>query len=121
VIYRVLADLVLLVHLAFIVFVVLGGFLALRWPRLAWLHIPAAIWGAYIEFFDKVCPLTPLENHFRRLGGQAGYEGGFIEHYVTAIIYPDGLTRPVQIVLGVAVVVTNVVAYSILARRARRR
>ena len=120
-IYRLLADLVLLFHLAFIVFVVLGGLLVLRRPRAAWLHIPAVIWGAYIEFFDGPCPLTPMENHFRRLGGQAGYEGGFIDHYVTAIIYPEGLTRPVQIGFGVAVVVINVVAYVLVVRRARRR
>ena len=120
-IYRLLADLVLLVHLAFIVFVVFGGLLVVRRPLVAWLHIPAVIWGAYIEFFDGPCPLTPMENHFRRLGGQAGYSGGFIEHYVTAIIYPDGLTRPVQVGLGVAVVVINVFAYFLVVRQARRR
>ena len=120
-IYRILADLVLIVHLAFIVFVILGGILVVRKPRLAWLHIPAVIWGAYIEFFDGPCPLTPLEKYFRRLGGEAGYEGGFIEHYVTAIIYPDGLTRGIQITFGVAVVVINVVAYFFVARRARLR
>jgi len=120
-IYRLLADLVLLVHLAFIVFVVFGGLLVVRRPLVAWLHIPAVIWGAYIEFFDGPCPLTPMENHFRRLGGQAGYSGGFIEHYVTAIIYPDGLTRPVQVGLGVVVVVINVSAYFLVVRRARRR
>jgi hypothetical protein len=121
VIYRLLADLVLLVHLAFIVFVVLGGLLVVRRPHAAWLHIPAVIWGAYIEFFDGPCPLTPMENHFRRLGGQAGYEGGFIDHYVTAIIYPEGLTRPVQIGFGVAVVAINALAYILVVRRARRR
>jgi len=109
--HRWLADLVLLVHLAFIVFVVLGGFLVLRRPRVAWLHIPAALWGTYIELFDGWCPLTPLEKHFRLLGGQAGYEGGFIEHYVTAIIYPDGLTRTVQITFGVLVVLVNIAVY----------
>lgn len=118
-IYRLLADLVLIVHLAFIVFVVLGGILVLRRPRVAWLHIPAVIWGAYIEFFDGPCPLTPLEKHFRSLGGEAGYDGGFIEHYVTAIIYPDGLTRTIQISFGVAVVVINVIAYTVVARRTR--
>ena len=117
-IYRLLADLVLIVHLAFIVFVVLGGLLVWRRPRLAWLHVPAVIWGAYIEFFDGPCPLTPLEKHFRRLGGQAGYDGGFIEHYVTAIIYPDGLTRGVQITFGLLVVLINVFAYrKVLKRR----
>lgn len=118
-IYRLLADLVSIVHLAFIVFVVLGGLLVVRRPRVAWLHVPAVVWGAYIEFFNDPCPLTPLEKQFRGLGGQAGYDGGFIEHYVTAIIYPDGLTRRVQIGLGVAVVVINVIAYVFVTRRAR--
>ncbi len=109
--YRLLADLVLIVHLAFIVFVVLGGILVLRRPRLAWLHIPAVVWGAYIEFLDDPCPLTPLEKYLRRLGGEAGYAGGFIEHYVTAIIYPEGLTRGIQITFGVLVIVINILAY----------
>lgn len=116
-IYRVLADLVLVVHLAFILFVVVGGLFVLRWPRLAWLHVPVVLWGAWIEFSGRICPLTPLEVAFRRRGGQAGYEGGFIEHYITAIIYPDGLSRGIQVALGVAVVVINVTAYVILIRR----
>lgn len=110
--FRLLADLVLVLHLAFTVFVVLGGVLVLRRPRLAWIHLPAAAWGAALEFFGWICPLTPLENHLRRLGGQAGYAGGFIEHYVTAVLYPDGLTRTVQITFGVMVVVINVAAYA---------
>jgi hypothetical protein len=117
--YRWLADLVLLVHLAFIVFVVVGGFMVLRWPKLIWLHVPTAISGAAIEFFGWICPLTPLENHFRRLGGEAGYEGGFIEHYLTALIYPTGLTRGVQIVIGLFVVGVNLVAYALYFRRRR--
>ena len=118
--YRWLADLVLLVHLAFIVFVVLGGLLVVRRRNLVWLHLPAVIWGAYIEFFDGPCPLTPMEKHFRRLGGEAGYEGGFIDHYITAIIYPDGLTREVQIFFGVLVVGINLLAYAKLWRRRPR-
>ena len=109
--YRWLADLVLVVHLVFILFVMLGALLVIRKPKLAWLHLPAAIWGSWIEFSGRICPLTPLENHFRGLGGQAGYSGGFIEHYITAIIYPDGLTRTVQITLGVFVVLINLLAY----------
>lgn len=109
--YRILADLVAALHLLFVVFVVLGGILVLRWPRLAWLHAPAAIWGALIEFAGWICPLTPLENALRRRGGQAGYEGGFIEHYVMPILYPAGLTRGVQIALGVIVVAINAVVY----------
>ena len=116
-IYRLLADLVLVVHFAFVLFVIFGGLLVIRRPKLAWLHLPAAIWGSWIEFSGRICPLTPLENHFRMLGGQAGYEGGFIEHYVTAIIYPQGLTRSVQIALGVVVVGINVLVYAVIWRR----
>ena len=115
------ADLVLVVHLAFVLFVVLGGLLALRWPRVAWAHVPVAIYGATIEFVGFVCPLTPLEVWLRRRGGEAGYEGGFIEHYVTAALYPTGLTREIQLALGLAVLAINGVVYGILLRRRRRR
>jgi hypothetical protein len=107
-----LADAVLVVHLAFVLFVGLGGLLVLRWPRLAWVHLPAVVWGGYIEFSGRICPLTPLENSLRRLAGEAGYEGGFIEHYVTAWIYPDGLSREIQVVIGIAVFVVNVLIYA---------
>jgi len=117
--YRLLADALLVVHLAFVAFVVLGGLLVLRWPRLAWIHLPAALWGALIEFAGFVCPLTPLEVGLRRLGGEAGYEGGFIEHYVTAALYPAGLTRTVQVVLGCGVLVVNLLVYARLMRRGR--
>ena len=106
-----------MVHFAFVLFVIFGGLLVIKRPKLAWLHLPAAVWGSWIEFSGRVCPLTPLENHFRRLAGQAGYEGGFIEHYITAIIYPTGLTRSVQIVLGLVVVGMNIIAYTILIQR----
>lgn len=119
--WRTLADLVLLLHGAFVLFVVLGGFLVLRWPRLAWVHLPAALWGAAIEFGGWICPLTPLEVALRQRGGEAGFGGGFIEHYVTAALYPDGLTRPVQVVLGVAVLVVNGWVYWRVTRRDRRR
>lgn len=115
--YRVLADAVLVVHFAFVLFVVLGGLLVLRWPRIAWVHIPVAVYGAVIEFVGFVCPLTPLENSLRRLGGEAGYQGGFVEHYVTAALYPTGLTREIQLVLGVGVLVLNAVVYTIVIRR----
>jgi len=114
-IYRALADLVLVVHLLFVAFVVLGGLLVLRRPRLAWLHLPAAIWGVLIEFAGWVCPLTPLENSLRTRGGEAGYSGGFIEHYLTAALYPLGLTRGVQFVLGMLVLVLNLAIYGRLA------
>ena len=119
--YRLLADLVVLVHFGFVLFVVLGGLLALRWPRAAWVHLPAALWGAGIEFAAGICPLTPLENHLRRLGGEAGYTGGFVEHYVLPVLYPDGLTRGVQLVLGTFVLVLNIAVYTIVWRRRSRR
>jgi hypothetical protein len=121
VLHRWLADAVLVVHLGFIVFVVLGGLLVARWPRLAWLHIPVVAWGAWIEFTAGVCPLTPLENALRQRGGEAGFEGGFIEHYVTNLIYPGGLSRAAQAVLGVLVCVINGAVYwQLLARRRRQ-
>ena len=118
--YRLLADLVVLVHSGFVLFVVLGGLLVLRWPRAAWVHLPAAFWGAGIEFLGGICPLTPLENHLRRLGGEAGYTGGFDEHYVLPVLYPAGLTRGVQLVLGTFVLVLNIVVYAIAWRRRSR-
>lgn len=120
-IWRTLADLVLLLHLCFVLFVILGGVLALRWPRVAWVHVPVALYGAFIEFAGFVCPLTPLENALRRRGGEAGYEGGFIDHYVTATIYPQGLTRTAQLVLGVAVLVVNAAVYAVWWHRRRSR
>ena len=118
-IYRALADLILALHLVFVLFVVLGGLLVLRWPRTAWLHIPAAVWGVLIEYTGWICPLTPLENSFRTRGGEAGYSGGFIEHYIQPVLYPAGLTRGTQIVLGSFVLLLNLSAYGILLARAR--
>ena len=118
--FRGLADLVLVVHLAFVLFVVLGGVAALRWPRVAWVHIPVELYGAGIEFIGFICPLTPLEVSLRRRGGEAGYEGGFIEHYITAALYPTGLTREIQIALGVGVLVLNAAVYTVWLRRRRR-
>ncbi len=117
--YRLAADTVVFLHFAFTVFVVLGGFLAWRWRRLAWIHVPAAVWGAFIEFAGWICPLTPLENHFRRLAGEAGYTGGFIEHYLLPVLYPRGLTPTIQIILGIIVVVVNGYAYWVYFRRRR--
>jgi Protein of Unknown function (DUF2784) len=120
-IYRALADLVLVVHLAFVLFVVLGGLLVLRWPRLAWLHTPAAIWGVLIEYAGWICPLTPLENSFRTRGGEAGYSGGFIQHYIQPVLYPAGLTRSTQVVLGSLVLILNLAAYGVVISRTRSR
>ncbi|WP_259756527.1 DUF2784 domain-containing protein [Pseudomonas sp. GCEP-101] len=118
--YRLAADAVVLLHLGFILFVLLGGLLALRWPRLAWLHVPAAAWGMAVEFLHLYCPLTPLENHFRALAGGQGYPGGFIEHYLIPLIYPAGLTKATQVVLGAVVVAVTVPPYLLLLRRALR-
>ena len=119
--YRALADAVVVLHFCFVLFVVLGGLFALRWPRSAWVHLPAALWGAGIEFVGGICPLTPLEIHLRRLGGEAGYAGGFVEHYVLPVLYPEALTRDVQYILGGIVVGLNVLIYAIVLRRWRAR
>lgn len=119
--YRMLADLVVLAHLAFVLFVVCGGAAVLRWPRLAWLHLPAAAWGALVEYAGWICPLTPLEDALRQAGGQAGYAGDFVTHYVIPVLYPDVLTRGVQLGLGTLVVLVNAGFYWQVALRARRR
>jgi Protein of Unknown function (DUF2784) len=118
--YKVLADLVLLVHIAFVAFVVIGGVAVLRWPRLAWVHLPAVIWAVWIEYAGWICPLTPLENALRQAGGDAAYAGGFIDYYVVPVLYPAGLSRAVQVVLGSVVLLLNTLAYWQLARQRRR-
>ncbi len=118
---RIAADLIVLVHFAFVIFVVAGGLLALKWPKMAYLHIPAAVWGAWIGFANWICPLTPLENHLRRLVGEAGYAGGFIEHYITRILYPAGLTAGMRVTLGIAVVAANLLVYGVYFARRRSR
>lgn len=114
------ADCLVLLHLAFIIFVVAGGFTVLKWPWMAWLHVPAAGWGAMIEFRGWVCPLTPLENSLRQLAGEKGYSEGFIEHYILQIIYPPGLTRDIQTGLGIAVILINMLIYGVLLIRSLR-
>src|SRR5262245_21084583 len=106
--YSLLANAVLIVHGCFIVFVTLAGLAVLRWPRLAWLHLPAVAWAVFVEFSGRICPLTPLENEFRMRGGEAGYTGGFIDHYLTSWIYPEGLTRNAQFVIGTLFLALNV-------------
>ncbi|HSW31208.1 MAG TPA: DUF2784 domain-containing protein [Longimicrobiales bacterium] len=115
-----LADLVLAFHAAFVGFVVLGGLLTLRWPRAAWVHVPCALWGSWVVIAGWICPLTPLEVSLRRGAGEVGYGGGFLEHYVQLALYPPGLTRPVQVVLGLAAVAFNVAVYAWAWRRRRR-
>jgi len=112
--WRLAADALVVIHLGFILFVLLGGLLLLRWPRLLWLHLPAVAWGVTVEFFHLLCPLTPWENQLRQAAGDAGYEGGFIEHYLIPVIYPAGLTPQVQLWLGGFVVLINVGVYAYL-------
>ena len=118
--FRAAADLVVLVHVAFVAFVVLGGLLVARWPRLAWLHVPAAAWGILIEFRGWICPLTPLENYLRQRGGSSAYEGAFIEHYILPLLYPAHLTPRGQVWLGILALVVNVSLYWHAIRRASR-
>ncbi len=119
--YQWLATVVLVLHAAFVLFAVFGGLLVLRWPRAAWLHLPAAAWAALVEFGGWICPLTPLEIHFRHLAGQGGYAGGFIDHYLIEWLYPAGFTRGVQAVLGLAVVAFNATVYAWVLRSRRKR
>lgn len=119
--HRFAADAVLVLHLAFILFVVLGGALALRWRWMPLAHLPAAAWGVFIELSGGICPLTPLENRLRLLAGQSGYADSFIEHYLLALIYPAALTRELQFVLAALVVVVNLAIYGMLVVRRRRR
>jgi hypothetical protein len=120
-ILRLLADLVVLIHFAFVLFVVAGGMLALRWPAVAWAHLPAASWGAWIEFTGGICPLTPLEDALRERAGEAAYTGDFVSHYVLPVLYPAALTRPTQLGLGLLVVGVNGGVYAWLWARRRRR
>ena len=112
-----MADLVVVIHFAFVLFVVLGGLLVLRWPRLAYLHLPAAMWGILIEFAGWICPLTPLEQALRERAGGQGYSGSFIEHYVLPLLYPTALTRNIQLLLGTGVLLVNLLIYGYLLRR----
>jgi hypothetical protein len=118
---RLAADAVVVVHLLFILFVLAGGLLVLRWPRLAFLHLPAAAWGVAVELLHLYCPLTPLENQLRQAAGQAGYDGGFVEHYLIPLIYPAGLTPQIQLWLGAVVLAINVPVYLWLLWRLLRR
>ncbi|MFZ1502542.1 MAG: DUF2784 domain-containing protein [Nitrospira sp.] len=120
--YRIGADLVLLLHLAFVLFVMTGGLLLLKWPRLAWLHLPAAIWGAVVEFSGWICPLTPLENTLRTMAGEPASDADFTGRYLIPLMYPAGLTRNIQILLGTMVVMVNVAVYwQALGKAARDR
>jgi len=117
--YRILADYVVVVHFGFVLFVMFGGVLALRWRSVMWLHLPAVVWGVVVELAGWTCPLTPLENCFRDMGEEAGYGGGFVEHYLLAILYPEGLTRNVQMTLGCVALAVNLLIYGRRCSRAR--
>jgi hypothetical protein len=114
---RILADAIVVAHLAFIAFVLVGGAWVLLRPRVAWVHLPAVAWVAYAELSATICPLTPLENVLRRRAGDAGYDGGFVEHYVIPVIYPAGLTPEIQSTLGAVVIAVNFAVYAIAWRR----
>ena len=115
--FRGAADILVLLHVAFVAYVVVGGLLVPRWPRTAWVHVPAALWGVGVELAGVVCPLTPLENALRERGGQAGYRDSFIEHYLVPVLYPAGLTREAQILLGLSALGLNLAIYAWLIRR----
>jgi len=116
-IYRALADFVLLLHMAFVLFAALGGVLVFKWRRVAWFHVPAALWAALIELVGWVCPLTPLENWLRRQGGEAGYQTGFLERYLLPLIYPAPFSRSLHVVLGLLVMCVNLAIYCWIWRR----
>lgn len=119
-IYHWLANMVLVVHGLFIVFVVLGGLLVFRIRWIAWIHLPVALYGVLVEWIGWICPLTPLENHFRRLAGSEGYSGGFIQHYLLPLIYPANYTPTLQLILGAIVLAVNMTIYAMLAARYRK-
>lgn len=120
-IYRVLADITFVTHFLFVIFVVFGGVLVMFWKRLAWLHLPALVWGVLLEWNAWICPLTPLENWLLRRGGVAGYGGGFVEHYIVPVIYPDRLTHEMQLILGSLLLAFNVLIYLWIFGRRRVR
>jgi len=115
--YRLMAEALVLLHFLFILFVAGGGLLVIRWPRLAFVHLPAAIWGAVVEIAGWICPLTPLENHFRRLGSHTSYQGDFLAQYLRLLIYPESLTVTVQYVLGGLVIVLNLIFYGLAFKK----
>ena len=119
--YRIAADGLVLFHLLFILFVLFGGLLVLKWRHLAWWHLPAAAWGVAVEVFHLTCPLTQWENLMRNAAGQVGYGGGFIEHYVWPVIYPAGLTPSIQLGLGGVVLLINMLVYVLVFRQRKSR
>ena len=119
--YQLLADSVVVLHLFFILFVVLGGILTLVWPKVIWVHIPCVLWAIIIELTGKICPLTPLENELRARAGQGMYSGDFVMHYIEPMIYLEGLTRQLQIILGVMAALVNMMVYTLIYLRKKQR
>lgn len=116
--YRFLGDILILLHLAFVLFAVCGGLLCLRWPKVAWLHVPAVLWSGLVELAGWICPLTPWENWLRYRGGESGYSGDFIQHYILPVLYPADYTRGLQITLGILVLVFNLLVYGYVFKKA---
>ncbi len=112
-----ISDFIVLIHFGFILFVILGGLLVIKWKKFIWLHLPAASWGALIEFFGWLCPLTTLENQLRRNNDSEVYLNGFVEQYIIPLIYPEELTRDIQTILGVAVIVINLLIYYVVLKK----
>jgi hypothetical protein len=119
--YGIFADIVVLIHLAFVVFVVLGAGLVVWWRRMLWLHLPAVFWAIWLEISGGICPLTPLENWLRIRAGQGGYRGDFVEHYLMPVLYPVGLTRNIQILIGLLVIIINTALYGYIIFQFRRK
>jgi uncharacterized protein DUF2784 len=118
--YSLLADLIVLLHFAFVLFVLFGGLLTVKWPRVVWIHGPALLWGCLVEFMGMICPLTPLENRLRIQGGEAGYHGDFLTRWLLSILYPEALTPGIQLAIGALVLALNVAIYTWIWRRRRR-
>ena len=117
--YQISADLIVVLHFSFVLFVLFGGFLLIKWPRLMWLHLPSVAWGIFVEFSGWICPLTPLENWLRAQAGEATYAGDFIVRSLSSILYPDALTHEIQLILGTALLIVNLAIYRWLWRRSR--
>jgi hypothetical protein len=117
--YGILAGVIIVAHFLFIAFVAAGGLLVLRWPSLAWVHLPAVVWGVVVELTGWICPLTPLENYLRHLGGSSSYSGDFIEQYLIPIIYPANLTAATKYILGGLVIVVNLILYFLVIQKQR--
>ncbi len=114
------ADLIVIVHFAFLLFASFGALLAMRWRWIPWVHVPAVVWGTFVEVTGRICPLTPLENRFRAAAGRAPYHGDFVEHYIMPVLYPSALTRERQWLLALLLVLFNLVVYTLVIRRRRR-